>query len=103
MENQHRKINGYRELCQEEIDLMNEIKAKGEELKALCRKVQLRIHDQFNAARHPDRSKVPPEDAQAELDRLYAADPQTWLEEGHHDMQTALMKITRAVAQPTTF
>ena len=27
MENQHRKIKGYRELSQEEIDLMNRIKA----------------------------------------------------------------------------
>ena len=27
MENQHRKITGYRELNQDEIDLMNEIKA----------------------------------------------------------------------------
>jgi hypothetical protein len=32
MENQHRKIKGYRELSQEEIDLMNEIKSKGAEL-----------------------------------------------------------------------
>ena len=28
MENQHRKITGYRDLTQEEIDLMNEIKAE---------------------------------------------------------------------------
>jgi len=27
MENQHQKIKGYRDLAQEEIDLMNEIKA----------------------------------------------------------------------------
>ena len=32
MENQHRKITGYRELTNEEIDLMNRIKAKGKEL-----------------------------------------------------------------------
>ena len=32
MENQHRKIKGYRELSQFEIDLMNEIKSKGAEL-----------------------------------------------------------------------
>ena len=35
MENQHRKISGYRELTAEEIDLMNRIKAKGAELLAL--------------------------------------------------------------------
>lgn len=32
MENQHQKIKGYRDLSKEEIDLMNEIKAKGAEL-----------------------------------------------------------------------
>lgn len=32
MDNQHRKIRGYRELTAEEIDLMNRIKAKGTEL-----------------------------------------------------------------------
>ena len=35
MENQHRKIKGYRELSQSEIDLMNDIKEKGIELEAL--------------------------------------------------------------------
>ena len=34
MENQHRKIKGYRELNQEEIDLMNEIKVKAAEMGA---------------------------------------------------------------------
>ena len=32
MENQHRQITGYRELNQDEIRLMNEIKAEGERL-----------------------------------------------------------------------
>lgn len=40
MDNQHRKISGYRELTQDEIDLMNEIKAKGLELEALIKKVE---------------------------------------------------------------
>lgn len=40
MENQHRKISGYRELSQEEIDLMNEIKAKGIELCELVEKLR---------------------------------------------------------------
>lgn len=30
MDNQHAKIKGYRDLSQEEIDLMNEIKSHGE-------------------------------------------------------------------------
>ena len=36
MENQHRQIKGYRELSQEEIDLMNRIKEKGKEIGQLC-------------------------------------------------------------------
>ena len=40
MENQHRKIIGYRELSQEEIDLMNEIKALGAAIEAVELKVR---------------------------------------------------------------
>ncbi|MBN0802672.1 hypothetical protein AAIP21_31295, partial [Pseudomonas aeruginosa] len=35
MDNQHRKIAGYRELTQDDIDLMNRVKAVGAELLAL--------------------------------------------------------------------
>lgn len=35
MDNQHRKIKGYRDLNQEEIDLMNRIKSFGPDLEAL--------------------------------------------------------------------
>jgi len=74
MENQHRKISGYRELNQEEINLMNEIKAKGVELGALVEKLQV-----------------------AEgLD-------QRWISIGKTDLQTGLMALTRGVAQPGTF
>lgn len=40
MENQHRKIKGYRELSQEEIDLMNEGKAIAESLKQFIAKLE---------------------------------------------------------------
>lgn len=40
MENQHRQIKGYRELTQEEINLMNEIKSKGAELGELVEKLR---------------------------------------------------------------
>ena len=74
MDNQHRQIKGYRELSQEEIDLMNEIKAKGAELGELVGKLR-----------------------KAEgLD-------QRWVSIGATDLQTGLMALTRAVAQPTFF
>ena len=40
MENQHRKIKGYRELNEAEIALMNEIKEKAAEVGALCKKLE---------------------------------------------------------------
>ena len=40
MDNQHRQIKGYRELSQQEIDAMNEIKAKGAELGELVAKLR---------------------------------------------------------------
>jgi len=40
MDNQHKQIKGYRDLSQEEIDLMNEIKAKGAELGELVEKLR---------------------------------------------------------------
>lgn len=74
MENQHRKINGYRELTQAEIDLMNEIKAKGAELGELVAKLR----------------------ATEGLD-------QRWVSIGATDLQTGLMALTRGVARPTFF
>lgn len=77
MENQHRKIKGYRELSQEEIDLMNEIKQKGIELGELCQKLGLGS-------------------------ATIAAD-QHWLSIGKTHLQQGLMALTRAVTKPDFF
>jgi hypothetical protein len=74
MDNQHRQIKGYRELSQEEIDLMNKIKAKGVELGSLV--------DELKA--HPDTDK-------------------RWVSIGATDLQTGLMALTRGVAKPAFF
>lgn len=89
MENQHRKITGYRELSQEDIDLMNEVKQLGVTAESIITKIQNHVMKQYA------------DDANDE--RMYNADPLEWLERGTHELQTALMKITRAIAQPTTF
>lgn len=75
MENQHRHIKGYRELSEQEIALMNEIKKKGEEVGALVSKLR---------------------EAGNLLD-------QRWVSIGATDLQTGVMALVRAVAQPTTF
>jgi hypothetical protein len=74
MDNQHRQIKGYRELSQEEINLMNEIKLTGVELGALVQKL-----------------------------RAIPALDQRWISIGATDLQTGLMALTRGVAQPTFF
>lgn len=74
MENQHRQIKGYRELTQEEIDLMNAIKTKGTELGELIEKL-----------------------------RTAEGIDQRWVSIGSTDLQTGLMALTRAVARPTIF
>ena len=77
MENQHRKIKGYRELTQEEIDLMNMIKEKGVELEELIEKIESLTGDKTADKR--------------------------WLDIGKTDLQKGLMALTRSVTKPTFF
>ena len=74
MENQHRTIKGYRELSQDEITLMNEVKEVSAKIGELVEKLR----------------------AAPGLD-------QRWVSIGATDLQTGLMALTRGVAQPTFF
>lgn len=74
MENQHRKITGYRELSQEEIDLMNEVKQHGAQLGGLIAKLR----------------------ATPSLD-------QRWVSEANTDLQKGIMCAVRAIARPESF
>lgn len=74
MKDQHTLIKGYRDLTQEEIDLMNEIKAHGEELKAMLYKL----------------SNTP------NLDRR-------WISISRDHLQQGIMAAVRSVAQPESF
>lgn len=99
MENQHRIIKGYRELTQVEIDLMNRIKAIGGDLQMLIRDVQDHLDAQIDAAASEDASQH----GSDEFNRIVDAYPDRWVEIATTDLQTGLMALTRAVAQPTTF
>lgn len=74
MENQHRKIAGYRDLSEGEIALMNEVKGHGEALGELCAKLK----------------------ATTGLD-------QRWVAIGATDLQKGLMALVRSIAQPNSF
>lgn len=95
MDNQHKKIKGYRDLSQAEIDLMNEVKAKGEELRALVKKIRETIVPQAAqiADSGPDSSLIEHE----------ADHPEYWLRHADGTFRTALMFATRAIAQPTSY
>lgn len=96
MENQHRKISGYRELSQQEIDLMNRIKAKGAEMLALHAELQFMLNKQ-NTLKALDADT---ESGMTELERFCDAEPLRWAAIGKTDIQTGIMALVRAVAQP---
>jgi hypothetical protein len=91
MKDQHKNIAGYRDLDQPTIDLMNRIKAHGEDTKKLVEEVQRRTAQQFNQAKGD-------EDLQA-----VAVEAMGWEEEGARSLRLGFMMLTRAVAQPSTF
>ena len=101
MDNQHQKIKGYRDLTQQEIDLMNDIKAKGEELGALLDKLSTHVEMQRSEAIRAGSGK--PGDINGELQRIDRAQPGRWLSIARTDLQTGIMAAVRAIAQPTTF
>lgn len=88
MENQHRKIAGYGELSQADIDLINEIKQAEARVLALHKKITDRIFSKFNSA--------PIE----EVARIHAAEGPRWASIARTDIQTGFMALMRAVAQP---
>lgn len=79
-------ITGYRTLSADEIALMNEIKAHGEDLQALVTRVQHFIQDRT-------------------LEAVYTqvTAPARWAAIGQTHLQEGLMALTRAVAAPTSF
>lgn len=102
MENQHRKIKGYPELSQEEIDLVNEIKDKGVELQALLDKCNEHITKQIIAANNAADSSGE-KGRYDEMDRIDSAQPRRWLSIARTHFQEGSMALTRSVAQPEFF
>lgn len=101
MENQHRKITGYRELNQQEIDLMNEVKALGPQIEAVLLKVQAHILAQRKQISLSDTCS--PDTGVELLKRLEDSTPERFAAMSKTEFQTGLMYLTRAVAQPTFF
>lgn len=74
MKDQHKKISGYRDLTQEEIDLINECKELSSKVGDLCDKLALNEL----------------------IDKR-------WLKEGQMEAQKAFMSLVRSISKPKTF
>ena len=74
MDNQHKKIKGYRDLSQEEVNAMNAVKDKAEEVGFLIEELQ----------------------ANADLD-------QYWVDIAKKELQQGFMAAVRSIAQPKSF
>jgi hypothetical protein len=74
MDNQHKRIKGYRDLTQAEIDVMNKTKEKAAEVGALIEELKV----------------MPGID-------------QRWVAIATTDLQKGFMALVRGIAQPTTF
>ena len=74
MDNQHKMIKGYRDLSQEEIDLMNKAKQLAEQVGLLVEEI---INNESTDKR--------------------------WANIGKTDLQKGFMALVRAVAQPESF
>tara|TARA_R100001377_G_scaffold4294_1_gene2473 strand:- start:530 stop:826 length:297 start_codon:yes stop_codon:yes gene_type:complete len=98
MDNQHRKIKGYRELNQAEIDLMNRIKEQGEVFGGLLSELSVLR----NADREATHTAVKREEApRLTHEQLGESCTAVGLAEDH--LKTGVMWLVRAVALPSSF
>lgn len=74
MKDQHKHIKGYRDLSEAEVQAMNAVKAKAEEVGAIVAELE----------------------ANPDLD-------QRWVAVAKTDLQKGFMAAVRSIAQPTTF
>lgn len=81
MDNQHQKIKGYRDLTQEEIDLMNEVKELSVKVGELVEKLE-KAEFAKTSDQTPDKR---------------------WLAIGRTNLQQGFMAVIRSIAKPTTF
>ena len=104
MDNQHRHIKGYRELSQDEIDLMNQIKAKGEELRELVQKIEAISIPPLQAIEAEPNGESKELVIGLPLSIATEGDhPAHWLRWADSSFRAGIMYAVRAVAQPTSY
>ena len=93
MDNQHKQIKGYRDLSQDEIDLMNEIKEHGEKTAFLLSKLTvLRFNNHRNLTGEVD-----------EISLTQIQESERCLQLAKDNLQQGQMWFVRAVELPESF
>lgn len=88
MENQHRLIKGYRDLSEQEIALMNEVKEVAEQVRGLVERV----------------AKLPATPlAEGDAPPTVTTDPGRAVAIARTELQTGFMWLIRSIARPSTF
>lgn len=87
MDNQHKQITGYRDLSQEEIEVMNAIKAHAETTRELVERVNQFLQEQ----------------PEPEAPQTVTTDSFRWVSIARTELQQGYMALIRAVAKQTTF
>lgn len=94
MDNQHKKIKGYRDLSQAEIDLMNEAKEHAEKTAAIVEKLQNMRNSQEAQSINKDAPGLSMEQI---------TESKRCLNEAKTNLQTGQMWLVRAIALPNSF
>ncbi|KJZ17385.1 hypothetical protein TW86_03775 [Halomonas sp. S2151] len=87
MDNQHRKIDGYRDFDQGTVDLINEVKAAEKQLLSMVSRIQA-------------IQKAKLQGAENEMERDQAGESLRWAAIAKTQIQQGSMSLVRAVAQP---
>lgn len=89
------KIAGYRQLSEQEVELMNEAKELAEKVGEFVRKLQ-RLPSKDSYAGVPRLVEIEPGKVEPMIDKR-------WVAIGATDLQKGFMAVIRGIAQPTTF
>lgn len=82
---------------------MNEAKEMAEKIGVLVSKIDEHVEKQVTKALDAQSFHSTDPAVRAEVERLATAEPSHWVETAKKTLQTGIMQLTRAIAQPTTF
>lgn len=94
MDDQHEEIKGYRDLTQDEISLMNDVKEKADEVSELISRLEKDQYMSYLFDHKPryEHKKIAP----THCDKR-------WVAIGKTDLQKGFMALIRSIAKPESF